>query len=56
MRFVRVSRNNLKIMDAIIEKANKVLPFGLKAQKLVPFFISVKLVSFACFAIFMMSR
>ena len=43
-------------MDTIIEKANKMLPFGLKAQKLVPFFIAAKLVSFAGFAIFMMNR
>tara|TARA_B100000212_G_C27000813_1_gene374898 strand:+ start:118 stop:249 length:132 start_codon:yes stop_codon:yes gene_type:complete len=43
-------------MEAIIEKANKFLPFGLKTQKLVPFFIAVKLVSFASFAIFMMNR
>tara|TARA_B100000963_G_C22059219_1_gene423053 strand:- start:27 stop:158 length:132 start_codon:yes stop_codon:yes gene_type:complete len=43
-------------MDAIIEKANKILPFGLKAQKLVPFFIVAKLVSFASFLIFMMNR
>ena len=43
-------------MEAIIEKANKLLPFGLRAQKLVPFFIGVKLVSFAFFAIFMMNR
>ena len=43
-------------MEAIIEKANKILPFGLRAQKLVPFFIGVKLVSFAFFAIFMMNR
>ena len=43
-------------MDAIIEKTNKILPFGLKAQKLVPFFIVAKLVSFAGFAIFMMNR
>ena len=43
-------------MEAIIEKANKLLPFGLKTQKLVPFFIGVKLVSFAFFAVFMMNR
>ena len=43
-------------MEAIIEKANKILPFGLKAQKLVPFFIVAKLVSFTGFAIFMMNR
>jgi len=43
-------------MDAIIEKANKILPFGLKAQKLIPFFIAAKLVSFAGFTIFMMNR
>ena len=42
-------------MEAIFEKANKLLPFGLKAQKIVPFFIAIKLVSFACFAIFMMN-
>ena len=46
----------LKIMEAIIEKANRILPFGLKAQKLVPFFIAIKLVSFVGFAIFMMNR
>ena len=43
-------------MEAIIEKANKMLPFGLKAQKLVPFFIVAKLVSFAGFAIFLMNQ
>ena len=48
--------NNKRSMEAIIEKANKLLPFGLRAQKLVPFFIGVKLVSFAFFAIFMMNR
>ena len=43
-------------MESIIEKANKILPFGLKTQKLVPFFIAAKLVGFAGFAIFMMNR
>ena len=43
-------------MEAIIEKANRILPFGLKAHKLVPFFIAAKLISFAGFAIFMMNR
>tara|TARA_B100000212_G_scaffold282843_1_gene222954 strand:+ start:59 stop:190 length:132 start_codon:yes stop_codon:yes gene_type:complete len=43
-------------MEAIFEKANRILPFGLKAQKLIPFFIATKLVSFAGLAIFMMSR
>ena len=43
-------------MEAIIEKANKILPFGLKIQKLVRFFIVTKLISFAGFAIFMMNR
>ncbi|KGF95635.1 hypothetical protein EU95_1328 [Prochlorococcus marinus str. MIT 9201] len=39
-----------------MEAINKILPFGLKVQKLVPFFIVTKLVSFAGFAIFMMNR
>tara|TARA_Y100001978_G_C23462205_1_gene322909 strand:+ start:46 stop:177 length:132 start_codon:yes stop_codon:yes gene_type:complete len=43
-------------METIIENVNKLLPFGLKAQKLVPFFLAAKLVSFAGFAIFMMNR
>jgi len=43
-------------MEAFIEKANKILPFGLKAQNLVPYFIAAKLVSFAGFAIFMMNH
>tara|TARA_Y100001978_G_C23356697_1_gene274571 strand:- start:203 stop:334 length:132 start_codon:yes stop_codon:yes gene_type:complete len=43
-------------MEAIIQKANKIMPFGLKAQKLVPFFIAVKLFGFTGFAIFMMNR
>ncbi len=43
-------------MEAIIEKAYKLLPFGLRAQKLVPFFIGLKLVSFTFFAVFMMNR
>ena len=43
-------------MEAFIEKANKILPFGLKAQKLVPYFIAAKLVGFAGLAIFMMNH
>tara|TARA_Y100000589_G_C27049375_1_gene586619 strand:- start:61 stop:192 length:132 start_codon:yes stop_codon:yes gene_type:complete len=43
-------------MEVIIEKVDKFLPFGLKAKKLIPFFIATKLVSFAGFAIFMMNR
>ena len=43
-------------MEAIIEKVNEILPFGLRAQKLVPFFIAAKLVSFGGIAIFMMNR
>ena len=43
-------------MEAIIEKTNRILPFGLKAQKLVPYFIAAKLVSFAGLAIFMMNH
>ena len=43
-------------MEVIIEKVNKLLPFGFKAQKLVPFFIAAKLISFAGFAIFMMNH
>tara|TARA_B100000900_G_scaffold234052_1_gene198702 strand:- start:255 stop:386 length:132 start_codon:yes stop_codon:yes gene_type:complete len=43
-------------MEAIIKKTNKFLPFGLKAQKLIPFFIIFKLVGFTGFAIFMMNR
>tara|TARA_B100000900_G_C20195737_1_gene559776 strand:+ start:324 stop:455 length:132 start_codon:yes stop_codon:yes gene_type:complete len=43
-------------MEKIIEKANKFLPFGLKAQKLIPFFILTKLASFAGFLLFMMNR
>ncbi|ABM72477.1 Hypothetical protein P9515_12701 [Prochlorococcus marinus str. MIT 9515] len=39
-----------------MEGINKILPFGLKVQKLVPFFIVAKLFSFAGFAIFMMNR
>ena len=43
-------------MEAILEKANKILPFGLKAQKLIPFFIAAKLFGFAGFTIFMINR
>ena len=43
-------------MEAIIEKANKILPFGLKVQKLIKFFIGAKLVGFGSFIIFMMNR
>ena len=39
-----------------MEGINKMLPFGLKAQKLIPLFIIAKLFSFAGFAIFMMNR
>ena len=39
-----------------MEAIKKILPFGLKAQKLVPFFIIAKLFSFAGLAIFMMNR
>ena len=43
-------------MVTIIEKANRILPFGLRAQKLVPIFITIKLLSFVGFTIFMMNR
>tara|TARA_B100000614_G_C14150975_1_gene328444 strand:- start:255 stop:386 length:132 start_codon:yes stop_codon:yes gene_type:complete len=43
-------------MEAFIERTNKILPFGLKAQKIVPFFITAKLVGFLGFTIFMMNR
>tara|TARA_Y100001933_G_C18854281_1_gene503095 strand:- start:490 stop:621 length:132 start_codon:yes stop_codon:yes gene_type:complete len=43
-------------MEAIIDKVNKFLPLGLKAQKLVPFFIIAKLISFTGFAIFIMNH
>tara|TARA_B100000674_G_C37211356_1_gene632829 strand:+ start:395 stop:526 length:132 start_codon:yes stop_codon:yes gene_type:complete len=43
-------------METIFEKTNKILPFDLKVQKLVPFFIAAKLVSFVGFAIFLMNR
>tara|TARA_B100000212_G_C27303443_1_gene502512 strand:- start:596 stop:727 length:132 start_codon:yes stop_codon:yes gene_type:complete len=43
-------------MEAIIKKVNKFLPFGFKAQKILPFFIAAKLVGFAGFAIFMMNH
>ena len=43
-------------MYAIIEKANRLLPFGLKTEKILQFLIAAKLVSFAGFAIFMMNR
>tara|TARA_Y100001978_G_C23456903_1_gene320423 strand:- start:485 stop:604 length:120 start_codon:yes stop_codon:yes gene_type:complete len=39
-----------------METFNKILPFGIKIQKLIPFFIIAKLLSFAGFAIFMMNR
>tara|TARA_B100000945_G_scaffold177541_1_gene142396 strand:- start:476 stop:595 length:120 start_codon:yes stop_codon:yes gene_type:complete len=39
-----------------MEAINKILPFGLKAKKLVPFFLVAKLFSFAGFLIFMMNR
>ena len=54
--FVIVMLNYQRTMEAIFEKANKILPFGLKSQKLVPFFIAAKLISFAGFTIFMMNR
>ena len=56
MRFVIVVQIKKKTMEGIIKKANKILPFGLNVQKLVPFFIVTKLVSFAGFTIFMMNR
>ena len=54
--FVIVMLNYQRTMEAIFEKANKILPFGLKSQKLVPFFIAAKLISFAGFTIFIMNR
>ena len=43
-------------MESIIKKTNKLLPFGFKAEKIIPFFIAAKLFGFAAFAIFMMYR
>tara|TARA_Y100000589_G_C26980855_1_gene558545 strand:+ start:494 stop:613 length:120 start_codon:yes stop_codon:yes gene_type:complete len=39
-----------------MEKVNKILPFGLKIERLIPFFIFGKLLSLSAFAIFMMNR
>jgi len=39
-----------------MKKINKILPFGLKVQKLIPFFVLAKLLSFTGFAMFMMNR
>lgn len=39
-----------------MEAINKILPFGLKTQKLIPFFIAAKLLTFLGFTIFMMNR
>ena len=39
-----------------METINKILPFGLKVQKIIPFFLAAKLLSFAGFAIFMINR
>jgi len=49
--FVKVFKTNLNM-----ETINKILPFGLKVQKLIPFFLAAKLLSFAGFAIFMINR
>ena len=35
---------------------NKYLPFGMKVEKLLPFFVAAKLFSFAGLALFMMNR
>ncbi len=35
---------------------NKYLPFGLKAQKIMPFFIIFKLLTFSGFIAYMMNR
>tara|TARA_B100000212_G_C26913897_1_gene339049 strand:+ start:203 stop:334 length:132 start_codon:yes stop_codon:yes gene_type:complete len=43
-------------MKAMIEKVNEILPFNLNPQKLIPFFIAAKLVSFTGITIFMMNR
>ena len=42
----------IKKMNAI----NKYLPFGLKAQKIMPFFIIFKLLTFSGFIAYMMNR
>ena len=39
-----------------METINKILPFGLKVQKIIPFFLAAKLLSFAGFVIFMLNR
>jgi len=36
--------------------ANKYLPFGLKAKKIMPFFIIFKLLTFSGFITYMMNR
>ena len=56
--FVRVPLEKKKKHHKHInmETINKFLPFGLKAQNLIPFFITAKLISFAGFTIFMMNR
>ena len=44
--------NDYKKMNAI----NKYLPFGLKAEKIMPFFIIFKLLTFSGFIAYMMNR
>jgi len=39
-----------------INGINKYLPFGLKVEKLLPYFIAAKLFSFAGLALFIMSK
>ena len=44
------------IMETIVNSLNKILPFGKKAKKFLPFFIGFKLLTFTGFLTFIMNR
>ena len=43
-------------MEIIIKSVNKLLPFGQKAKKFLPFFIGFKLLTFTGFLTYIMNR
>ena len=47
---------NLLVMQTEVKLVNKLLPFGKKAKKYLPFFIGFKLLTFTGFLTYIMNR
>ncbi len=55
-KFVIVLKIDKFVMQTIVNSLNKILPFGKKLSKYLPFFIGFKLLTFTGFLTYIMNR